>query len=118
MTRRGRFKALSADADVAPDGAAPEAGGVPTIYVSTFSYRCQPGVVAFAVAEDGVVLRMRLEKNEYAVRRTFGFASHTTGHAAYRAHYPQGYRLEWVNRPSRHAGLRIAIEKSEHRLGR
>lgn len=140
MARRGRFKALSSkdyfkemDREIAAqiDGVRevldridrigfkrvqyfPEQGAnLPTIYVSTFRYRDQPDVVAFALAEDGTVLRMRLEKDAYAAHRAFGFASHPEGHAAYQAHYPQGYRLEWVHSPAHHAGLRAAAMRSE-----
>lgn len=137
MARRGRFKDLASDDEmdreikVQIDGvrevverikhpgfhrvqyfAVP--GGVPTIYVSTFTYRGQSGVVAFAVAEDGKVLRMRFETDAYAAHRAFGFASHE-GHEAYQAHYPGGYRLEWVNNPAHHAGLRAAAMRSEAR---
>lgn len=51
--------------------------------------------VVAALAEDGKVIAQHLSSNRYFAQIDIGYRSQNK-HDTYKAHYPDGYRIEWI----------------------
>jgi len=60
-----------------------------------------------AIAEDGTCLATHICSSPAWGPHDLGVRS-DWHHDAYRAHYPDGFEMEWVDKPKEHAGLRAA----------
>lgn len=76
-----------------------------------------PGdVVVDALSEDGHFLASHMSSSVDWAKRDIGFLpffGETVGtrkHDLYKAHYPDGYELVWVDEAKSHAGVRQAYE--------
>jgi hypothetical protein len=95
-----------------PCGVAVEA--LPFIYGAALNHYPHSGDVgAYAIAEDGTKLGSHLCSSDYYVPGDLGMidGARPDRHETYRAHYPAGYRCEFVPMRSveRHEGLQRAL---------
>jgi hypothetical protein len=65
-----------------------------------------------AMAEDGHVLAGHCSSHELWAKHDIGLTSDWK-HEQYKAHYPDGYEVEWVDRPFDHEGLMAAYAKNQ-----
>ena len=63
--------------------------------------------VGMALAEDGCFLASHVSSSPAWARHDMGLTSDWK-HTAYKAHYPDGYEVEWVDDVRGHAGLMAA----------
>lgn len=87
----------------------------PSIYCF-INQRSLENYYVMAMAEDGNVLAGHLSSSEMWARHDIGVTSDWK-HDNYAAHYPDGYELEWVDDPRKHAGLQAAYALNQE-LGR
>ena len=72
------------------------------------------GVVGYALAEDGTGIGSHISSNESFSKWDMGVTDPDGyKHKAYKAHYPNGYELEWVERANldAHQGFQEAWAK-------
>jgi len=86
----------------------------PKIYCFVHAVIFDSDVSVHALAEDGTFLAAHVSSSEQFAKHDIGLTSERK-HDAYRAHYPNGYELEWIDDPSpgKHAGLDEAFAKSD-----
>lgn len=65
-----------------------------------------------AMAEDGHFLAGHMSSAEFWAKHDIGITSDWK-HDLYKAHYPDGYELEWVEDARNHAGLQAAYAKNQ-----
>ena len=76
-----------------------------------------PGdVIGYAVGADGLGLASHLSSTAAFSKHDMGLTSDWK-HEGYRAAYPDGFELEWVDDPDNHEGLRAALRLNEARRG-
>jgi hypothetical protein len=71
-------------------------------------------VIGYALAEDGTRLASHLSSHVGFSKYDMGLTSGWK-HDFYKAHYPDGYELEWVDDPDNHPALLAALELNEKR---
>lgn len=91
-----------------------EEGAVPRIFCWVNSGSGTDWQVVLALAEDGHCLAEHVSSSESWAMHDIGLTSDWK-HDLYRAHYPAGYELEWVQDPRKHAGLDAAYAKNQAR---
>jgi len=67
--------------------------------------------VGMAMAEDGAYLASHVSSSLAWAKHDMGVTPHNGDnwkHAAYAAHYPEGFELIWVDHPKTHEGLMAA----------
>jgi len=69
-------------------------------------------VIGMAMAEDGHVLAGHFSSSEGFLKHDLGLTSDWK-HTNYKAHYPDGYELEWVDKPLKHEGLLAAYDRNQ-----
>jgi hypothetical protein len=69
-------------------------------------------VASMAMAEDGAVLAQHVSSHDEFAHHDIGHTSDWK-HEEYRAHYPDGYEVEWVDDVRGHAGLMAAYAKNQ-----
>lgn len=71
--------------------------------------------VVLAMAEDGTVLASHCSSSEGWAKHDIGMGDSTWKHDAYRARYPDGFELVWIDdaTPGVHAGLDAAYAKNQ-----
>lgn len=72
--------------------------------------------VVVAMAEDGHVLGSHFSSNVAFAMRDIGHLPGTfqaSRHAAFAAHYPDGFETVWVDDPRSHPGLTAACERNQ-----
>ena len=71
-------------------------------------------VIVYALAEDGECLASHMSSCELWAQHDIGINSDWK-HDAYRAHYPDGYRLEWVDtdKLESHGGFKAAFTRNQ-----
>jgi hypothetical protein len=71
-------------------------------------------VVVIAVAEDGTFLGSHVSSSVPWAQRDIGYSEPVEyRRAAFAEHYPDGYTLEWVDEPTKHAGVLAAFARAE-----
>jgi len=65
-----------------------------------------------ALAEDGHFLAGHLSSEKGWAVYDIGIDSNRK-HDKYQEHYPDGYELEWVDKPKKHDGLMAACQKNQ-----
>ncbi len=65
-----------------------------------------------ALAEDGAHLGSHCSSNETWLKHDLGLTSNWH-HEAYREHYPEGYKVEWVDDPAHHKGVAKAYQLNQ-----
>lgn len=65
-------------------------------------------VIGYALAEDGTVLASHLSSNESFSKHDMGFTSDWK-HEKYKAHYPNGFEIEWVDDPDSNEAFKAAF---------
>lgn len=84
----------------------------PRIYLFVNSGKGSDNQEGMAIAEDGKYLAGHLSSSEAWAKHDMGLTSEWK-HDLYRAHYPDGYEVEWVDKPREHAGLMAAYAKNQ-----
>lgn len=77
------------------------------------SYGCEHDVLGTAIAEDGTALASHLSSSIGFLKHDMGYKGSDWKHDLYKAHYPDGYELEWVDDPEKHEGLQKAFENNK-----
>ena len=65
-----------------------------------------------AICEDGYCLAVHVSSIEGWAKHDIGLTSDWK-HEIYREHCPDGYELEWVDKPKEHTGLMAAYELNQ-----
>jgi len=71
-----------------------------------------PDVLCNALAEDGHVLAQHVSSSAEWGQHDMGLTG-TWKHDKYRAHYPDGYELVWLDAPDADAGFMAAIKRNQ-----
>lgn len=72
-----------------------------------------PGLYSIlAMCEDGHVLAEHASSNDFYGKHDIGITSNWK-HDRYKAHCPDGYELEWVDKPKKHDGLMAAYRLNQ-----
>lgn len=73
-------------------------------------------VLGFALAQDGTGLAEHLSSNASYAKHDLGLTSDWQ-HEKYRAHYPDGYWLVWVDDPASHVDYQaaLALNRAKHK---
>lgn len=72
-------------------------------------------VRSIALAEDGTLLAHHISSSDEWARGDCGYLDTSMGRVkrgAFAKHYPEGYRLEWVDRPREHDRLAAATARN------
>lgn len=86
---------------------------LPKIYVFVNQRGPAPDwIVTQALAEDGMGLGSHVSSNDWYAKHDIG-ATSNWHHDTYRAYYPDGYEVEWVDDPSTHAALLAVFELNQ-----
>lgn len=83
---------------------------VPTIFCFINGPKDLGDVIVSALAEDGTFLAEHMSSSEWWAKHDIGLTSNWK-HEAYKAHYPDGYELEWVDDARTHERLNCAYSK-------
>ena len=87
---------------------------LPTIYGYAEPFEMTGDVIAIAIAEDGTQLSSHLSSHEGWAAEDLGMNGvwKQVKHKEYAAHYPHGYKTEFVpsHEVARHAGLQAALQ--------
>lgn len=65
-------------------------------------------VIGYALAEDGTALAGHVSSNKSFSKHDMGLTSDWK-HDRYKAHYPEGFEIEWVDNPDDHEGYQRAL---------
>lgn len=74
-----------------------------------------PYVTAYAMAEDGEVIAGHVSTNADFAKFDMGLTSNRK-HDTYKACYPDGYELEWIDDVKEHPGYRAALALNKARV--
>lgn len=84
----------------------------PKIYLFINSGKGTDWVLSLAIAEDGTCVEQHVSSSDGWAHLDIGHGTDSK-HEKYRAHYPDGYEVEWVDDPPRHPGLMAAYAKNQ-----
>lgn len=84
----------------------------PKIYAFVNGHWGGGDMVALAVAEDGTVLAQHVSSSPSWAQHDMGVTSDWK-HDKYAEHYPDGFEIEWVDKPKEHLGLMAAFELNQ-----
>ena len=99
----------------------PKTEAKPKIYLTCFPYewgRNHHDVIGSALAEDGTGLASHLSSDETWAKHDMGLTSDWK-HDTYSEHYPQGYKLVWIDDPQNDPRWQaaLALNKAKHERG-
>lgn len=85
---------------------------LPRIYLCALAARFSDDVIGIALAEDGTCLAQHLSSTVEWSIHDMGFSSEWK-HDDYKAHYPDGFVLEWISDPDTNENWKRAYELNQ-----
>jgi hypothetical protein len=86
----------------------------PVIYVF-LNGRFMEKVIVVALAQDGALVGQHVSSDAGSAEADIQDEAHTR---VYVAHYPDGYRVEWIEDPHAHPGVAAAIDADAWSMNR